>query len=87
MSTFSTSKILYVDKSQIPHIAESIRETFTSDGVGVRIVNPKIGDEIYITKGGFLKAAVGLRSTLKITMSPTKDDNISFSAGASVIKQ
>ena len=87
MSAFSTSKILYADRSEIPRIAEAIREAFISDGFDVRIVDPKIGDEIHITKGGLFKAAVGLRSTLKITMSSTKDGYIHFSAGASVIKQ
>lgn len=34
-----------------------------------------------------IKAAVGLRSTLKITMKPTKDGNIKFEAGVSTVKQ
>ena len=87
MGAFKTTKILYANNSEIPYIAESLREAFTSEGYEVRIVNPHIGDEIHISKGGLLKAAVGLRSTLKITMLPTKDGYISFKAGVGIIRQ
>lgn len=30
MNLFSTSKILYADKSNIPHIGESIRQSFVT---------------------------------------------------------
>jgi hypothetical protein len=42
---------------------------------------------IYITKGGFIKAALGLRSALKVTMKPTQDGNIEMQAGVSIFKQ
>ena len=53
----------------------------------MRIDNPANGQEIYITKGGFVKAALGLRSALKVTMKPTRDGNINFEAGVSIFKQ
>lgn len=56
MSAFSTSKVLYGDVSKIPFIAEQIRQSFAADGYEVRIKNPASGDEIYITKGGLIKA-------------------------------
>ena len=53
----------------------------------MRIDNPANGQEIYITKGGFIKAALGLRSALKVTMKPARDGNINFEAGVSIFKQ
>ena len=73
--------------SQIPAVAEQIRQAFAADGYEVRIDNPVNGQEIYITKGGFVKAALGLRSALKVTMKPTRDGNIDFEAGVSIFKQ
>ncbi|MBO7221333.1 MAG: zinc ribbon domain-containing protein [Alistipes sp.] len=87
MGAFTTKKTLYGNASQIPVVAERIRQAFATDGYEVRIDNPANGQEIYITKGGFFKAAIGLRSALKVTMKPTRDGNINFEAGVSVFKQ
>ena len=87
MGAFTTKKTLYGNVSQIPAIAEQIRQAFAADGYEVRIENPANGQEIYITKGGFVKAALGLRSALKVTMKPTRDGNINFEAGVSIFKQ
>lgn len=87
MGAFTIKKILYDDVSKITHVAEQIRQSFTAEGYEVRIENPSKGDEIYITKGGLFKVALGLRSALKITMRPTKDGNINFEAGVSIFKQ
>ena len=87
MGAFTTKKTLYGSPSQIPAIAEQIRQAFAADGSEVRIDNLANGQEIYITKGGFVKAAIGLRSALKVTMKPTRDGNINFEAGVSIFKQ
>ncbi len=87
MGAFTIKKILYDNVSKITHVAEQIRQSFTAEGYEVRIENPSKGDEIYITKGGLFKVALGLRSALKITMRPTKDGNINFEAGVSIFKQ
>ena len=87
MGAFTTKKTLYGNPSQIPAVAEQIRQSFAADGYEVRIENPANGQEIYITKGGFVKAALGLRSALKVTMKPTRDGNINFEAGVSIFKQ
>lgn len=87
MGAFTTKKILYGDVSKIVYVAEQIRQSFAAEGYEVRIENPSKGDEIYITKGGLFKAALGLSSALKITMRPTKDGNINFGAGVSIFKQ
>ena len=87
MGVFTSKKTLYGNPSQIPAVAEQIRQAFAADGYEVRIDNPADGQEIYITKGGFVKAALGLRYALKVTMKPARDGNINFAAGVSIFKQ
>ncbi len=87
MSTFTTKKTLYGNPAQIPAVAEKIRQAFAADGYDARIDNPANRVDIYITKGGFIKAAMGLRSALKITMKESRDGNIAFKAGVSIFKQ
>jgi len=87
MGAFTTKKTLYGNASQIPAIAEQIRHEFVAEGYEVRIENPAIGQEVYITKGGLFKAALGLRTALKVTMKPSRDGNIDFEAGVSIFKQ
>ena len=64
MGAFTTKKTLYGNASQIPIVAEKIRKAFVAEGYEVRVDNPDSGQEIYITKGGLFKAALGLRSAL-----------------------
>lgn len=87
MGAFKSKKIVYGDPSRIPYIAEEIRKSFMSEGFEVRIVDPNRGNEIYITKGGLFKAALGLRSALKVVMKPNREGNIDFEAGISIVKQ
>lgn len=86
MGTFTTRKRLYGSAANIPAIAQEIRNAFAAEGYEVKIENPS-GEEIYITKGGLFKAAVGLRTALKVTMKPSRDGNIDFEAGVSIVKQ
>lgn len=87
MGAFTTKKTLYGNASQIPSVAEKIRKAFVAEGYEVRIDNPDSGQEIYITKGGLFRAALGLRSALKVIMKPSRDGKINFEAGISIIKQ
>lgn len=87
MGAFKSKKIINGNPSRIPYIAEEIRRSFMSEGFEVRIVDPNKGNEIYITKGGLFKAALGLRSALKVIMKPNREDNIDFEAGISIVKQ
>ena len=82
MGAFSTKKTLYGDTAKIPQVAEKIRQAFE-----VRVEDPASGQRIFISKGGLLKAAVGARTALEITMKPDKAGNIAFKAGISVVKQ
>lgn len=87
MGAFTTKKTLYGNSSQIPSVAEKIRKAFVAEGYEVRVDNLDCGQEIYITKGGLFKAALGLRSALKVIIKPSRDGNINFEAGVSVLKQ
>lgn len=87
MGAFKSNKIIYGNPSRIPYIAEEIRKSFIADGFEVRIVDPAKGNEIYITKGGLFKAAIGLRSALKVIMKPNSKGYIDFEAGISIVKQ
>lgn len=51
------------------------------------IVVPSLENETYITKGGMFKAALGLRSAMKIIMKSSLDGYIDFEAGISIVKQ
>ena len=73
--------------SRIPYIAEEIRKSFFADKYEVCIVVPSLGNETYITKGGMFKAALGLRSAMKIIMKSSLDGYIDFEAGISIVKQ
>lgn len=87
MGPFKSKKVIYGNPSRIPYIAEEIRKSFTANRYEVRIVDPSLGNEIYITKGGMFKAALGLRSAMKVTMKPSRDGYIDFEASISIVKQ
>ncbi len=65
MGAFTTKKNIYGNTAQIPYVAEQLRQAFASEGYEVRIENTRVGREVYITKGGLFKAALGLRSALR----------------------
>ena len=85
MGAFTTKKIIYGNTAQIPFVAEQIRQAFASEGYEVRIENTRVGREVYITKGGLFKAALGLRSALKVLLLPSRDGHME--AGVSIFKQ
>ena len=43
MGAFTTKKILYGNTSQIPAVADQIRQAFVADGYEVKIDNPTNG--------------------------------------------
>ena len=87
MGAFTTKKKIFGDSSMIPYMAEQIRQEFSAEGFEVIISDLKSGKEINITKGGLFKAVVGLRSALKVSITPAKDGYIDFEAGVSIVKQ
>lgn len=71
MGTFNKKAILSATAQQILDIAESIRQDFVTDGFEVNVENLTNGGcDISITKGGLFKAVLGMRTALKVTLSP-----------------
>lgn len=87
MGAFTTRKIIYGNTAQIPFVAEQLRLAFASEGYEARIENTRVGREVYIAKGGLFKAALGLRSALKVLLLPSRDGHIEMEAGVSIFKQ
>lgn len=84
MATFSTKKMLYGSTSLIPTIAERIKEGFELDGYSVSMDALSSGGyDISITKGGFFKAVLGMKTALKVTLLPN-GGNIHFEAGVGI---
>lgn len=84
MGTFNTKKILYGSPSLIPTIANRIQEQFQNDEYEVVMDALSSGGyDISITKGGFFKAILGMKTALKITLLP-QGDNIHFDAGVGI---
>ena len=85
MATFSTKKIIYGSTSLIPTIANRIQEEFQKDGFEVVMDALSSGGyDISITKGGFFKVVLGMKTALKVTLLP-QGNNISFEAGVGIL--
>lgn len=84
MGTFSKKKILYGSSSLIPTMANRIQEQFQNDGFEVAMDALSSGGyDISITKGGFFKAVLGMKTALKVTLLP-QGNNIHFEAGVGI---
>lgn len=87
MATYSSKKVLKATTAQIPLIAEAIREDFAKDGFEVYIDSMMSGGrDISITKGNLFKAVLGMRSALKISLTPHQD-GIFFDANVGIFGQ
>ena len=87
MATYSTQKLLDVSASQIPKIAEAIRKNFADDGFEVYVDTLMSGGrDISITKGNLFKAVLGMRSALKISLTP-KQNGVFFDANVGIYGQ
>lgn len=87
MAVFSKNQLLFASPSLIPQIAESIRNEFESDGYETNIDTLLSGGyDISITKGNIFKAVLGMRTALKITITPLTD-GVLFHAGVGIFGQ
>lgn len=87
MATYSKKKLLSASASQIPQITEAIRRDFETDGFEVNIDTLMSGGrDISVTKGNLFKAVLGMRSALKITLTP-QYDGIDFDANVGIYGQ
>ena len=87
MATYSTQKLLDASASQIPQIAEAIRKDFADDGFEVYVDTLMSGGrDISITKGNLFKAVLGMRSALKVYLTP-KQNGVFFDANVGIYGQ
>lgn len=87
MATYSKKKLLAAPASQIPQIAEAIRKDFQVDGFEVNIDTLMSGGrDISVTKGNIFKAVLGMRSALKITLTP-QNEGVLFDANVGIYGQ
>jgi hypothetical protein len=87
MATFNKHKFIAASPTLIPDMAQAIRREFQYDGFEVNIedlING--GADISITKGGFFKAIVGMKSALKITLQPC-ENGVLFDANVGIFGQ
>ena len=87
MSAFKQQKVLNASASLIPEMAESIRQEFLKDNFEVNVDTLLNGGrDISISKGGSFKAILGMRSALKVTLSP-HTDGVAFEASVGIFGQ
>ena len=87
MATYSKKKLLQAHPSQIAAIADAIKSDFTGDGFDVMVDDLMSGGkDISITKGDFFKAVIGMKSALKVTLTP-QSDGVFFEANVGIFGQ
>lgn len=87
MATYSIQKLLPASISQIPLIAEAIRRDFTDEGFEVCVDTLMSGGrDISITKGNLFMAVLGMRTALKLTLTP-RHDGVFFDANVGIYGQ
>lgn len=87
MPTFNKQKLLPTTTAQIPAMAEAIRKEFAPEGFEVQIDTLMSGGlDISLTKGSLFKAVLGMRSALKITLTPQMD-GVLFDARVGIFGQ
>lgn len=87
MSAFNTKTIIPATVSQINNMAKAIEQEFTKEGYEVKI-DPLMsgGCDISISKGNLFKALLGMRSALKVVLSPTLN-GVQFDAHIGIFGQ
>ena len=87
MGTFNTKQVIFGSPALIPTIADEIVKQFQSEGFEVTKQDMSTGGcDISITKTGFFKAVLGMRSALKVTLLP-QGNAINFEAGVGIFGQ
>lgn len=87
MAIFSKHEIISGDSKLIPEIAQSIKEGFQIDGYEVSSDSLISGGyDISITKGNIFKAVLGMKTALKVTLTP-HSNGILFEANVGIFGQ
>ena len=87
MAIFSTEKVLNGNPSLIPTIADRIINEFQMQGFTAKSDSYAGGVyDISLTKGNVFKAVLGMKSALKVTLTPN-GNSIHFKAGVGIFGQ
>lgn len=87
MATYSKKELLAAQPSQIGAIADAICDTFRADDFEVNVDTLMSGGkDISITKGNVFKAVLGMRSALKVTLTP-QTGGVLFEANVGIFGQ
>lgn len=84
MGTFNTQKLLTADPSLIPAMAHEIESTFLGEGFQVHCTSTSDGGaDISLSKGGTFKAVLGMKTALKVKLTPFVG-KVNFSASVGI---
>ena len=84
MGTFNTKKTLFASPALIPAIAEQITRDFQAEGYeAISETLTSGGAEVSVSKGGMCKSVVGMKTALKISLTP-QNGSIVFDAGVGI---
>lgn len=87
MATYSKKELLTAQPSQIEAIADAICDAFRADDFEVNVDTLMSGGkDISITKGNVFKAVLGMRSALKVTLTP-QTEGVLFEANVGIFGQ
>lgn len=87
MGVFNTKATLDASPELIPAMADRICHVFEAEGYEVNRENLVSGGaDISVAKGNLFKAALGMKTALKITLIPL-DNMVSFDAGVGIFGQ
>ena len=87
MATFSTSKVMNGDPALIPEIADRIVRDFQMEGFTAKSDSYAGGVyDISLAKGNVFKAVLGMKSALKVTLTP-QGNAIHINAGVGIFGQ
>ncbi len=87
MATFSTSKVLNGDSALIPEIADRIVRDFQMEGFTAKSDSYAGGVyDISLAKGNVFKAVLGMKSALKVSLTP-QGNAIHINAGVGIFGQ
>ena len=87
MGTFNTKKMIVAPASLIPEMGERIGQSFKAEGFEVNSIKLSNGGyDVSITKGGMFKAVLGMKTALKISLTP-QGGNVLFDASVGIFGQ
>lgn len=87
MAAFNTKKLILAQSSLIPTMGERISQLFVNEGFDVTGTPMSNGGyDVSITKGGMFKAVLGMKTALKVSLTP-QGGNVYFDASVGIFGQ